>query len=55
MSDNGNRASIHWDMVKMMTPEYDDGKILIDDELIQQDGVFISKELQPLNRSRKKC
>lgn len=53
LSDNGNRASIHWDIVNMMTPEYNGGKILIDDELIQEDGMFIPKSLQSLNKVKK--
>lgn len=53
LSDNGNRASIHWDIVNMMTLEYNGGKIIIDDELIQENGIFIPKSLQPLNKVKK--
>ena len=52
LSDNGNRASIHWDMVNMLTKKYGGGKIIIDDQLIQQDGIFIPPELQDLNKSK---
>ncbi len=53
LSDNGNRASIHWDIVNMMTLEYNGGKIIIDDELIQENGIFVPKSLQPLNKVKK--
>ena len=52
LSDNGNRASIHWDMVKMMTDEYNGGKIIIDDELIQENGIFIPDKLKVLNKRK---
>ena len=50
LSDNGNKASIHWDMVNMLTPSYGGGKILIDNRVILEDGIFIPDELQPLNQ-----
>lgn len=50
LSDNGNKASIHWDMVNMLTKEYGGGKIIIDDKIIQEDGIFVPKELKPLNK-----
>lgn len=49
LSDNGNKASIHWDMVNMLTKEYGGGRIIIDDKIIQEDGLFIPEELKPLN------
>ncbi len=52
LSDNGNRASIHWDMVKMMTDEYNGGRIIIDDELIQENGIFIPDKLKVLNKRK---
>jgi len=52
LSDNGNRASIHWDMVNMLTSKYGGGKIIIDDELIQENGIFIPKKLDGLNKSK---
>lgn len=53
LSDNGNRASIHWDIVNMMTPEYNGGKILIDDELIQENGIFVPRSLHSLNKVKR--
>ncbi len=52
LSDNGNKASIHWDMVNMLTTKYGGGRIIIDDELIQENGIFVPKELQELNRAK---
>ena len=48
-SDNGNRSSIHWDIVNIQTPEYGGGEIWFDDVLIMKDGRFILKELECLN------
>lgn len=48
-SDNGNRSSIHWDIVCIQTPEYGGGEIYFDDILVRKDGRFILKELEALN------
>jgi aminopeptidase len=48
-SDNGNRSSIHWDIVNIQTPEYGGGEIYFDDKLIRKDGRFVLKELEGLN------
>lgn len=48
-ADNGNRSSIHWDMVMIQTPEYGGGEIRFDDRLIRQDGRFVVPELEELN------
>ena len=48
-SDNGNRSSIHWDIVNIQTPEYGGGEIYFDDVLIRKDGRFVLKELEGLN------
>ncbi len=48
-SDNGNRSSIHWDIVCIQTPEYGGGEIWFDDVLIRKNGVFVLEELKPLN------
>ena len=48
-SDNGNRSSIHWDIVNIQTPEYGGGEIWFDDVLVRKDGLFILEELKPLN------
>ena len=48
-SDNGNRSSIHWDIVNIQTPEYGGGEIYFDDILVRKDGRFILPELECLN------
>ncbi len=48
-SDNGNRSSIHWDIVNIQTPEYGGGEIWFDNVLIRKDGIFMIDELKPLN------
>lgn len=48
-SYNGNRSSIHWDIVNIQTPEYGGGEIYFDDVLIRKDGKFVLPELQCLN------
>ena len=48
-SDNGNRSSIHWDIVCIQTPEFGGGEIYFDDVLIRKDGKFVIEELKALN------
>lgn len=48
-SDNGNRSSIHWDIVNIQRLEYGGGDILFDDRLIRKDGRFVIPELECLN------
>lgn len=48
-SDNGNRSSIHWDIVNIQRPEYGGGEIYFDDVLIRKDGRFVLSELEALN------
>jgi len=47
--DNGNKSSIHWDLVMIQTPEYGGGEIYFDDVLIRKDGRFVLPELDGLN------
>ncbi|MBI5799712.1 MAG: aminopeptidase [Verrucomicrobia bacterium] len=47
--DNGNRSAVHWDMVLIQRPEWGGGEVWFDDTLIRKDGLFIPKDLQPLN------
>ena len=46
---NGNKSSVHWDMVPIQRPEYGGGEIWLDDVLIRKDGRFVLDELQCLN------
>lgn len=48
-ADNGNRSSIHWDLVCIQNPEWGGGEIWFDDQLIRKDGRFIPAELSVLN------
>lgn len=48
-SDNGNRSSIHWDLVQIQTPEHGGGEIWFDGVLVRKDGCFVLPELQGLN------
>ncbi len=48
-ASNGNKSSIHWDLVLIMTPEYGGGEIYFDDVLIRKDGRFVIPELMCLN------
>jgi len=46
---NGNKSSIHWDLVMIQRPEYGGGEIWFDDVLIRKDGLFVVSELLGLN------
>ncbi len=45
-ADNGNRSSVHWDLVKILKG---DGQIYLDGRLIQKDGKFTDRKLMALN------
>ena len=46
---NGNKSAIHWDMVLIQRKDWGGGEVWFDGELIRQNGIFLPKELQPLN------
>ena len=46
---NGNKSSVHWDLVAIQTPEYGGGEIWFDGVLIRKDGQFVLDELKALN------
>ncbi len=48
-ADNGNRSSIHWDLVLIQTEEYGGGEIYFDDVLIRKNGIFVVDELKCLD------
>ncbi|MDD5658501.1 MAG: aminopeptidase, partial [Actinomycetota bacterium] len=48
-ASNGNKSSIHWDLVYIQTPEYGGGEIYMNDVLIRKDGIFVVDELLSLN------
>src|SRR5713226_2933311 len=47
--DNGNRSAVHWDMVLIQRREWGGGEIWFDGELIRKHGLFVPKDLKPLN------
>jgi aminopeptidase len=47
--DNGNRSAVHWDMVLIQRPEWGGGEVWFDGELIRKNGLFVPKDLKPLN------
>ncbi len=47
--DNGNRSAVHWDMVLIQRPEWGGGEVWFDGELIRKNGLFLPKDLKPLN------
>lgn len=49
IADNGNRSSIHWDLVCIQRPDYGGGRIEFDGEVIREDGLFVPEDLQGLN------
>lgn len=51
---NGNKSAVHWDMVLIQRPEWGGGEIWFDDELIRKDGLFVPKDLRPLNPDKLK-
>ena len=52
--DNGNRSAVHWDMVLIQRKDWGGGEIWFDGELVRKDGVFLPKDLKPLNPERLK-
>ncbi len=48
-TNNGNVSSIHWDLVKIQTPEHGGGEIWLDNVLVRKDGRFVLPELAGLN------
>ena len=46
---NGNKSAVHWDMVLIQRKEWGGGEVWFDGELIRKDGIFVPKELKPLN------
>ncbi len=49
---NGNKSSIHWDLVCDQSPTYGGGEIWFDDVLVKKDGVFVLPQLKQLNEIR---
>jgi len=47
--DNGNHSAVHWDMVLIQRPDWGGGEVWFDGKLIRKDGLFVPKDLKPLN------
>ncbi|HOC54455.1 MAG TPA: aminopeptidase [Verrucomicrobiota bacterium] len=47
--DNGNHSAVHWDMVLIQRPDWGGGEVWFDGRLIRKDGLFVPKDLKPLN------
>ena len=48
-ADNGNRSTVHWDMVTIQRKDYGGGEVFFDGKLIRKDGIFLPKNLAKLN------
>ena len=48
-ANNGNKSSIHWDLVLIQREEWGGGEIWFDDKLVRKDGIFVLDELKGLN------
>lgn len=48
-ADNGNRSSVHWDLILAQTPEFGGGEVWFDEEVIRKDGLFVVDDLSLLN------
>ena len=46
---NGNRSSLHWDIVLLQEEQNGGGEIFFDDVLVRKDGRFVLPELEGLN------
>lgn len=49
VADNGNRSTVHWDLVCRQLAEHGGGSIAFDGEVIRQDGLFLPADLLDLN------
>ena len=47
--DNGNRSAVHWDLVLIQRKEWGGGEVWFDGELIRKNGIFLPRDLKPLN------
>lgn len=48
-ADNGNRSSVHWDLVLIQTAAWGGGEVWFDGVLVRKDGRFVLPELEGLN------
>ncbi len=50
-ASNGNKSSLHWDLISIQTEEYGGGEIYFDDVLIRKNGEFVHRELEGFKRN----
>ena len=43
---NGNKSTIHWDLVQIQRKDYGGGEIYFDDKLIRKNGIFVDKKME---------
>jgi aminopeptidase len=48
-ADNGNKSTIHWDLVCLQDEAHGGGEIWFDNNLIRKNGLFVTEDLKPLN------
>jgi len=48
--DNGNKSSVHWDLVLIQRPEHGGGEMWFDGKLVRKDGRFVLPELATLDQ-----
>ena len=48
---NGNRSSLHWDLVLRQEKAQGGGEVWFDGRLVRKDGIFVLPELEGLNPS----
>ena len=49
---NGNKSSVHWDIVLMQDQKAGGGNVYFDNVLVRKDGAFVLDELKDLNPER---
>ncbi|MCM2277179.1 MAG: aminopeptidase [Oligoflexia bacterium] len=47
--DNGNKSSVHWDLVLIQRETHGGGELYFDGKLVRKNGRFVVPELLPLN------
>jgi len=47
--DNGNRSTVHWDMVLIQRKAWGGGEVWFDGQLIRKNGKFLPRDLRGLN------
>ncbi len=51
-ASNGNKSSVHWDMVLIQTEKHGGGEVRFDDKVVRKNGLFTAPGLEGLNPDR---